>query len=69
MKVEDSVKDIFMKYFVVEQDVQSGIQEILLGRMNSSVSEIGDLGDKYETIKHLKGESLLKNAFEILDDF
>jgi dsRNA-specific ribonuclease len=66
----DHVKDIFTKYFAVEGDsVDPSLRELILGRMEMSAEDIGELGDVYEHCRQLKGRQLIDRALLILEDF
>jgi hypothetical protein len=68
-KVEDSVRDIFEKYFRAEgEKVEASIRDIMLTRICSPLNMVGDMGDKYEQIKHLKGQPLIQTALNIIEE-
>jgi hypothetical protein len=60
MSTEDNVKELFLKYFTVEQvEVPEQLQDMILTKIDSPTFMVGELGEAFMYNRHLKGEELI----------
>lgn len=68
LSIGDTVKELFLKYFAVE-DVDVNLMQLLLGNMDLGPDQTGSLGDAYKSFADLKGQALISAASNVLDFF